>query len=104
MRQFEVFRGGVHLGRVTLDKRELGGLWEPTPAYKSVRALFERDAEVTDLLEKANTPQESHECFCQLESLEAEIMKPGIAFYTSDGAKAFDLLSLSIYGDRACWH
>jgi hypothetical protein len=53
MRQFEVFRGGVHLGRVTLDKREPGGLWEPTPAYESVRALFERDAEVTDLLDKA---------------------------------------------------
>lgn len=103
MQYFEVFRGGVHLGRVTLDKREPGGLWEPTHAYESVRALFERDAEVTDLLGNAKTPQESHECFLQLESLEAEIMKPGIVFYTSDGVKAFDLLSLGIYGDRACW-
>ncbi len=103
MQHYEVYRGGVLLSRVVLDKLEPGGVVEPAPAYESVRELFERDEAVTNQLRDATTDEERDECFCQLELIEAEIMAPGIAFYCSDGTKAFDLLALNIYGGRACW-
>ncbi len=103
MRHYDVYRGGVLLGRVVFDNREPGGLWEPAPAYESVREMFERDEAVTELLSNAETVEERDECFRQLELIEAEIMAPGIAFYMADGTKAFDLLALNIYDGRACW-
>lgn len=103
MRQFQVFRGGVNIGSITVDGRGEGGQWQPIPSFEAVRALFERESSIGKLLEEASKPEDEERYHEELEGITEEIMEPGIECHANDGSPPFELLSLSIDGERAFW-
>lgn len=103
MRQFDVFRGGVLLGRITLDDKEPGGLFEPSQNYAEVKELFERESQYSHLAANCDDPARQNELQrIADEALEA-ILAPGVRMRELGRAYEFDLVGLMIDGDRAMW-
>jgi hypothetical protein len=104
MRQFDVYRGGVLIGRISLDSLEPGGLFVPSPEYVEIKHLFQCEDHYSNLALSADITKEQKTRYQELaDSYLGEILAPGIVMREVGSSLSFDVLGLSIFGDRAVW-
>ena len=85
MRQFEVYRGGVKLGRISLDMPSAGGRLEPAPSFESVRHLFEAEARCLDTASDPDiSDDEKAHAWALADEAHEAIMGPGIRIDAND--------------------
>ncbi len=97
-RTFRLTRGQTILGVVTLDANEsdfpwLVGWLEPSPAYATVRALFE---ELNRVLDEDGFDERSGE-------LHEQVMAPGVKMVSLADGDMAEVTGLNISGNRVSW-
>jgi hypothetical protein len=107
-------RGGVELGIVTHDMYEDAGAWDvgylaPSPAFESVRPLFEREQQVFDQLLAAELapsgadPSESARLRLEAELVQGEILTPGVQMVRLDDVNVYRVDELHLEGAKVYW-
>lgn len=104
MRQFDVYRGKDHLGRIQLDGQDNGGLFVPASGYAQVRELMEQESRLlARSLDPDRTPSERQAAQEEADQIQQMIMEPGIRMVEVGESCSFELLDLMIEGNRAFW-
>jgi hypothetical protein len=98
---YDMFRGDVLVGKVTLVPEEwdfpwVVGIINPTDAYNSVRDLSERALELESGDRSKDDLNKAYELFLQL-------MEPGIWVKDVDSGERRDLLCLNVEGKKVSW-
>ena len=105
--QFELLRGGVLLGLVTIDAAEYDFPWtvgwlEPSAEYATAEPLFIQWAQLLDTREKDNLWDDEE--FDKAETLLYErIMGPGIRMRSVPGGEISEVVGITIEGRRVSW-
>ena len=102
--KFELFRGDVLLGVVTLAPAECEFPWQvgylvPSPAYGEVKSLFDREAEAS----RAAYESDSVEAWRAADEILAEVLEPGVRLKGPQGGESVEVNGISIDGDRVGW-
>lgn len=97
----DIFRGDVHLGKVTLVPEEWNFPWvvgtiDPTDAFDAVRELSERVLELESGERSKEDLNKAYELFLQL-------MEPGIWVTDVDSGERRDLAGLNVEGNKVSW-
>ncbi|UPU35899.1 hypothetical protein M1B72_21055 [Geomonas paludis] len=98
---YEIFRGDIPLGKVTLVPEEWDFPWvvgriEPTDAFDVVRELSERVLELESGERSKEDLHKAYELFLQL-------MEPGIWVKDVDSGERRDLSGLNVEGNKVSW-
>jgi hypothetical protein len=104
VRQFEVYRGDLLLGKILLDGIGNGGQFLAAPDFGAVRALFEEEVRQIDVA--TDTGRNEHQKRIAMEAADktqAEIMKYGIRLVEVGANRTIQLIGLTIEGERAYW-
>ncbi len=103
-RKFELYRGDVFLGIITLAPDEcdfpwLVGYLESSPEYTDVKALFDQEAELSLATSESDSVDKE-----RIESeLLVEISKPGIKMRNMFNGDWIEVNGIHIDGNRVGW-
>jgi len=96
--RYELSRGGIVLGVVTLDSAESDFPWfvgwlEPSAEYRTVKPLF-------DELDRLAENHGFEEAF---DSIHEQIVEPGVRMRSLADGEVSEVVGISIAGNRVSW-
>ncbi len=102
-------RGGLELGTVTHDPYEDGGCcnigWlQPTPAFESVRSLFDEEEQVVRSLCQAETDSAAaNDLWSKQAEIQRRILEAGVHLIRLDNGEVYEVDEIHIDGLKVAW-